>query len=120
MFNNFKEWVEAILTQTYTYSKGEWMDTPSLQFICALYAMGGSAIDVDDRRPKFRALLVGPQDSRQSASLLESDIELLIQATLESEPPCGAASIRVITEPSGPGYTKENRAWVSVDFQITY
>ncbi|RCS70175.1 phage tail termination protein [Vibrio casei] len=119
MFNNLKEWIESILTQHYMYSKGEWVETEALQFICALYGMGGSAIDVDDRRPRFKVLLAGPQNSRHSASLLEEDIELIIQASMESQP-CGAASIRAITEPSGPGYTTENRAWVSVDFQITY
>lgn len=120
MFNAFKEWVEAILGQNYQYSMGAWVDGSNVEFICALYATGGSAIDVDDRRSRFRVLLVGPQQTRFAASQLSADMERIVQAALEMEPPCGAASIRVITEPSGPGYTTENRAWFSVDLQITY
>lgn len=119
MFENLKEWVESILTTPYIYSKGAWVDSTNLEYVCALYGMGGPAIDVDDRRPRFRVLLVGPKNTRNSTQL-ESDIELLIQAAMTMEPPCEAASIRVIAEPVGPDYTKENRAWVSVDFQITY
>lgn len=120
MFNELKVWIEVILGRRYIYSRGAWIDGPNVEYICAIYATGGSAIDVEDRRPRFRVLLVGPQQNKQAAGLISNDIEKLVQASLDSAPPCGAASLRVITEPSGPGYTEENRAWFSVDFQITY
>lgn len=120
MFENFAQWVESILGAEYQYSRGAWTETPNLQSICAIYGTGGPATDVEDRRPRYRVLLVGPRNQRQAAIQLQADIESLMQSALNGDKPCGAASLRAIGEPSGPGYTTENRAWLSVDFQLTY
>lgn len=120
MYNEFKEWVESSLGAQYQYSVGEWTDDKKLGFVCAIYGMGGAAVDMDVRRPRFKVLLVGPRGERNQAHTVLNHANQLIQLTIDSDPPCGAASIRAITEPSGPAYTTENRAWVSVDFQIIY
>lgn len=125
MYNELKEWIESLLSSQfldceYQYSFGEWTDDESLGFVCAIYGMGGAAVDMDVRRPRFRVLLVGPKASRHQAHALINHVNQLIQLTIDSDPPCGAASIRALSEPAGPGYTTENRAWVSVDFQIIY
>lgn len=123
MFENFKQWIEAVLGSKYGYSLGPWEDADKKAFICSIQNMGGSAIDVDDRRPKYRVLLVSPKSvtiKRQLAHEISADIERIIINALENEPPCGSAGIRVITEPSGVGYTTEGRAFISADFQITH
>lgn len=120
MFENLKAWIESLLDSKYQYSLGPWVDNSSLDYVCAIYAMGGAPVDVDTRRPRYKILLVGPENGRQFGATLLSDIELLMQESIDGTVPCGAASIRAMTEPSGVGYTEENRAFVSVDFQLTY
>ncbi len=120
MFEQFKEWIESLLGSDYQYSLGAWTENESLQFVCAIYGMGGAAVDLDIRRPKFKVLLVGPRDGKQQAAKLLTDIDKLIEASIELSPPCGIAHIRAITEPQGPSFTTENRAWASVDFQLIH
>ncbi len=120
MFNDLKAWVEELLGTDYQYSQGAWVETESLGFVCCIFGMGGAGVDMDIRRPRFKIMLLGPRGERNQASKLLADIESIIDMSINSDPPCGAASIRAITEPTGPGYTEENRAWVSVDFQIIY
>ena len=120
MSEQLKAWIESLLDSKYQYSMGAWVDNATIQYICAIYRMGGAPVDVDTRRPRFRILLVGPENGRQYAATLLSDIELLIQESIDGTVPCGAAAIRAMTEPSGVGYTEENRPFVSVDFQLTY
>ncbi len=120
MFEQLKTWVESLLGSKYQYSMGAWVDNKSIQYICAIYSTGGAAADVDVRRPRFKILLVGPENGRQHGATLLSDIELLMQESIDGTVPCGAAAIRAMTEPSGVGYTEENRPFVSVDFQLTY
>ncbi len=120
MYEKLKEWIESLLDSKYQYSMGAWVDDKSIQYICAIYSNGGAAVDVDTRRPRFKVMLVGPENGRQHAAILLSDIELLMQESIYGTVPCGAAAIRAMTEPSGVGYTEENRPFLSVDFQITY
>lgn len=120
MFNELKEWIESLLDSKYQYSMGAWVDNESVQYICAIYSTGGAPVDVDTRRPRFRILLLGPVNGRQYGATLLSDIELIMQESIDGTVPCGAAAIRAMTEPSGVGYTEENRPFVSVDFQLTY
>lgn len=123
MFNDFKAWVAGHFGSKYQYSMGAWIDAPSNTntWFCALYKMGGPAIDSGEvRRPRYRVLLVGPQSGRQHAAAIVADLESLIQLSMGDTKPCGAASVRALGEIVGPAYTTENRAWASVDFQITF
>lgn len=120
MLNEFKEWVQAVLP-TYGFTQGMWVDTPqnATQFIASLHMMGGPIL-VDERQPIFRVLLLGPQNARQHATTVGQDMEALVLASEGDSVPCGAAAIKTVTLPSGPGYTTENRAWVSADFQLIF
>lgn len=120
MFSELKEWIESLLGTEYQYSMGPWQETNDLDFVCTIIGMGGAGVDMDIRKPRFKIMLLGPRNGRQYASKVLTDIDNLIQLAIDSNPPCGAATIRAVTEPTGPGYTTENRAWVSVDFQIIY
>lgn len=120
MFSELKEWIESLLGTEYQYPLGQWVENPELGFACVIIGNGGSPVDMDIRRPRFKVMLLGPREQRYQAHKIINDIDNLIQLAIDSNPPCGAATIRAVTEPTGPGYTTENRAWVSVDFQIIY
>ena len=122
MFEEFADWLKAVLGDSYEYARGQWVDstTSDSKFYCSIQGAGGPMPDVDDRRPRYRVILLGPKNGRQHASALQADVEKIMEASLSGVVPCGAASIRAIGEPSGPGYTTENRAWVSVTFQVTF
>lgn len=122
MYESFVEWVQMILNEGYQVSRGQWIDEPGLAkvWIAAVHQAGGPSIDVDDRRPTYRVVLLGPRGSRGAASSVQADAELLIEKALCGSTPCGAASVRVVGEPVGPAYTVENRAWVSINMQITH
>lgn len=127
MLNELKDWIQAVLPE-YTYFRGQWVDTEAntTKFVASIHRGGGPMPDVDVRRPRFRLILLGPRihpitgtDGRQFAEQVEQHMEALMQAALGDSLPCGAASVR-ISEPLGPGYTTENRAWVSADLQIIF
>ena len=122
MFDEVLEWIKAVLGQDYQYSRGMWVDHQGVfdSFICSVQGSGGPAIDVDDRRPRFRVILLGPREGRQHVRQVQEDAERLLLATLELEAPCDAASIRAMGEVTGPGYTTENRPWCQVDLQIAF
>lgn len=121
MFNALKDWVQGELGSKYIYSAGPWIDTSGTAYYCALYSMGGSAVDAGEiRRARYRVLLVGPREGRAKNGEIMADIESLIQRSMGDSLPCGAASVRALGEVTGPAYTTENRAWASVDFQITF
>lgn len=122
MFDEFKAWVEAVLGTGYSYTQGQWEETTAnpAAFFCSLHSLGGPSPDVDDRRPRYRVLLLGPRGNRGAVQQTKTDIHALADAALSGDLiPCGAASISS-GEPAGPGYTTENRAWWSLDFQIIY
>lgn len=123
MYNEFAAWVQAVLGAQYQTSRGQWVDGPASAdiWIASIHAMGGAAVSVDDRRPRYRVILLGPRNGRQHADDIGRAADSLVVATIDGGLiPCGAAHLRAMTEPSGPGYTTENRAWFSVDFQLTY
>lgn len=123
MFDAFVDWLKLTISpDRYSYSRGMWVDSPALAdaWIAAVMSNGGPRPDVDDRRPRFRVLLLGPRNGRQYADDIQGDMELLAQAALGDSSPCAAASVSAIGEPSGPGYTTENRAWVSLDFEVLF
>lgn len=122
MFDHLLDWVKAALGDKYEYSRGMWVDHPGAadKFICALHQAGGLAPDVDDRRPRYRLILLGPTKGRQHTIEVQSDMDSLAMAALGDSAPCGAASVRAVGEPMGPGYTTENRAWFSLDLEVLY
>lgn len=122
MMDEFKEWVESILGATYAYSMGMWTDRTGIdgQYVCAIQQNGGPGPDVDDRRQRFRVIVLGPTNGRQHVEQVRAGIEALATAALGNSVPCGAARVRAIGEPTGPGYTGENRAWFSLDFEVLF
>jgi hypothetical protein len=121
--DEFAAWVQALLGPSYRYTQGQWEETTAAQadFFCSFHALGGPNPDVEDRRPRYRVLLLGPRGNRAGSQKTKADIHALAQAAIDGHLiPCGAASIQALGEPTGPGYTTENRAWWSLDFQITY
>lgn len=122
MYDELIDWLRAVLGTGYQFSRGMWVDHPALAgaFICAVHSAGGAAVSVDDRRPRYRVLLIGPQNGRQHAQALQDAANAIIQATMDDSAPCGAAHLRAMSEATGPGYTSENRPWYSLDLQATH
>ena len=121
--NDFKEWVAAALGQAaYIYAYGMWVETAqtAANSYCVVQSTGGAAPDVEDRRPRYRVILLGRRNERGDSELVLADAELLMQASLGDSAPCGAANVRAIGEPVGPGFTTENRAWAQVDFEVLF
>jgi len=120
VFDAFVDWVKATVGQDYLYSRGMWVDSPAVHeaFIASVQQTGGSDPDVEDRRLRFRVILLGPRDGRKHVTQVEQTMESLAQAALGDSSPCGAASVRAVGEAVGPGYTSENRPWYSLDFQV--
>ena len=122
MYSHFMDWVESIVGSTFQMSSGQWQDHPGLDdiWVAAVLSQGSLAIDVDDRKPRYKVIVLGPRNGRQHVMALAAVAEALAEATLGDLLPCGAASVRVMSEPTGPGYTTEDRVWFSVDFQLIY
>ncbi|HHM9014201.1 TPA: hypothetical protein ACRNSF_005800 [Pseudomonas aeruginosa] len=121
-YDAFQDWLASILGEGYQYSRGMWVDHPSLDsaFIAAIQQTGGPATQVDVRRLRFKVILLGPKGVRKHVVDVGNSIETLAQVALGDSVPCGAASVRAIGEPIGPGYTTENRAWYSLDLEVLY
>jgi hypothetical protein len=123
MLTDLKEWVSSVLAaSTYTYAYGMWQETEqtAVSRYCVIQATGGNPPDVDDRRPRFRVILLGRRGDRGDSQQVMADAEALMQASLGDSAPCGAANVRSIGEPVGPGFTTEDRAWAQVDFEVIY
>ena len=122
MITHFKDWAASVIGSSFTYAYGMWLETQSTvnSRLCVIQATGGPAPDVDDRRPRYRVVVLGRRDKREDAQQLIEVAEALMQATQDESAPCGAASVRAIREPVGPAFTAENRAWVQVDFEVLY
>ncbi len=140
MLEELKTWIEAILGPSWIYSQGMWTDRPGIAEspICSIQADGGPQPDVDDRRARFRVILLSPVvgpgiDSEggphvaspsvvtnvSAAHAVRVAAEMTMIAATQARPPCGAAHIR-IAEPVGPGTTKENRRWYALDIEILF
>ncbi len=85
---------------------------------CVVQQMGGGGPAVDVRYARYRVVLLGPRNDREDYTQIMAAAEALLQASMGDSAPCGAANIRAIAEPIGPGFTTENRAWAQVDFEI--
>lgn len=122
MFEALVDWLTAVLGEAYEVSSGQLVDGPDLAetWIAAVVQNGGPPVSVDDRRQRYRVILLGPRNGRQHVSTINQNIESLVRAAMGDAVPCGGASVRAIGEPVGPGYTTENRAWYSLDLQVLF
>lgn len=121
MYDALMDWIKEILPD-YVVSRGQWVEHSSIhgRFVCAVLQNGGPKIDVEVRRPRYKLILLGPRNGREHTGKVQDDAELIQQATMDREPPCGAVILWTAGEPVGPGFTSENRPWVQVDLQMTY
>lgn len=122
MITEFQDWVATILSG-YAFTYGQWVERSAIDSnrYCVVQAASGPAPVVDTRYPRFRVVLLGQRNQRGDTKQLLSDASALIQAGIEKDSlPCGAANVRAMGEPSGPGFTAENRAWVQVDFEVIF
>lgn len=122
MFEDFKQWLVAILPAQYTLFIGEWVETAvdGDKMYLVIIPEGGPATNVDDRRKRYRVILLGRRNQRDDAQMLMSDIESIVQATLNGPFLCEAANIRTMSEPFGPGFTTEDRAWFWLNLEVTF
>ena len=119
LLTDVRDWVMAALPAGYT-PMFAWVESSSdaAKRYCIVQQTGGSGPVVETRYPRFRVILLGRRNERGDAQQILTDIEGLVQTAMGDSAPCGAANIRAITEPVGPGFTTENRAWAQVDFEI--
>lgn len=122
MFESLKDWVQAAITDSFTLADGGFPDGPAFapKHMCVIRGSGGPAPDVEDRRPRYKLFILGPQKDRAAVSRVREAAEALMQACQGDTAPCGAASVKALGEPIGPSYTAEDRAWVSIELQLTY
>lgn len=123
MYEEIFNWITALLPPgRYTLKDGQWTEDAAdaaLRF-AVVQIDGGPAVNVDLRRKDVRVILLGQRNARQDTPMVLDDIESLLQAALAVAAPCGAAHTRVMSEPSRPGYTTEDRAFTMLDFQIIF
>lgn len=123
MFDEFKVWVEGVLGNSYRYFQGNWIEDPGTHgdYFCSIRS-SGSAPTADKRVVQLDLILAGPRNERGAAARVRVDAERLMAfATAEDRlVPCGAANLRALREPVGPGYTSENRAWYSLTFEVIF
>lgn len=122
MITDFRDWAGTVI-DGYAFAYGQWVETSAIDGnrYCVIQAAGGAAPVVDTRYPRFRVVLLGRRNHREDAQQLMQDANALITTGIDGdELPCKAANVRAMGEPSGPGYTTENRAWVSVDFEAIF
>ncbi len=121
MLVEFRNRVGTIITD-YAFMYGQWVEASAVDgnSYCVVQASGGPAPVVDTRYPRFRVVLLGRRNRREDAQQLMNDANALIVAGMGDSLPCGAANVRAMGEPSGPGFTVENRAWVQVDFEVIF
>lgn len=121
MFDNVTDWIGAVLPE-YVLATGSWIEGAENadDFFVVVKAEGGPSIDVDDRRPRYKITLLGPRNGVQYKLQVMQAAESLVIAALGGSLPCDAAGLQVASEPMGPGFTTENRAYASVVLQVTF
>ena len=122
MFEELAEWLAVVLGAQWELVDGGLPDSSAFDggHYCVIRGMGGAAPDVDDRRPRYRVLLLGPKNNRAAKADTRTAVKALMDACLGDTTPCGAASVKALGEPIGPSYTVDDRAWMSVDLQLTF
>lgn len=120
MFEEVADWVLAVVGDTYTPARGQWVESTLTadKYYLVVKGAGGLSPMVDVRKPKFSIILIGRRDKREDSGKILQDMELLMKASLGDSKPCGSASLKAMGEPIGPGFTTENRAWSQVDFEV--
>ena len=103
----------------YTLAYGQWAEAAmdDSKMYCVVQASNGPAAQTDVRRPRFRVVLLGRRGQRGDSQKVMTDAEAIVVAALGPSLPCNSARVGV-DEPSGPGFTTENRAWVSVNLDL--
>lgn len=123
MYEQLEEWLRIFLQGTaYTYQHGEFSDATddAGNFFCALIQTGGPTPDVEDRTKRFSIYFIGRAQNRGDAQKVLADAESIVQATMGEIMPCGAARVGTMTEPIGPGFSNENRAFCQLDIEINF
>lgn len=120
--DDLMDWVQAAIGDTWKMADGGIPADGKLDKarVCVVKGEGGPAPDVDDRRPRYRIILLGPAKDRADKAAVRNACEAIMQAVLGESAPCGVAGIRAMGEPIGPAYTAEDRAWMSLNLQLTY
>lgn len=118
MLNNIKEWVNNTISG-YTYRYGEWRDGENITGpICVVTHDGGGAKSVNVRRPRVKLTLLGEPNNRgRSQQLIADALKLVLESEITA--PCGFTHVEV-SEPVGPSFTTEGRAWVVVTLSLIY
>lgn len=122
MYEYLQNWVASILGEEWVISSGVWNDdgTNDNQRFAAIMAAPGLPVLVDVRRPRYKVLLVGRRNEQSDAAAVMAAADTLVQVSMEDFIPCSSMAIQAMSEPTGPGYTTENRAWASVEFKVTF
>src|SRR5690606_5338005 len=100
MLVEFRNWVGTVIAG-YTFAYGQWVEGSGTDsnWYCVVQAAGGPAPVVDVRYPRFRVILLGRRNARQDAQQLIEAIDALVDAGMVDSLPCGAASVRAMSEP---------------------
>lgn len=123
MFDEFIAWLKLSVSDTaYEYSAGMWIDSPALatKKIIAVMQIGGPAPDVEDRRVRYRVIMLGRRNTRPDMIVVRNDIYALANVAMGNSVPCGAAQVRALSEPMGPGTTTESRNFYTLDFEVLF
>jgi len=121
MLTDLKNWIAQTLGTDYRFFFGMWVESETDADIsyCVIQAAGGNAPIAEDRRPKFRVILLGKRNGND-ADKIYSDAQSLMTAIELIEPPCNYASVSATAEPTGPAFTTENRAFMQLGFQMLF
>lgn len=123
MFDEFIAWLKLSIPATaYEYSAGMWIDSPAMdqKKILAIMQTGGPAPDVEDRRVRYRVIMLGRRNTRADMIVVRNDIYALANVAMGNVYPCGSAQIRALMEPMGPAVTVEGRNYYSLDFEVLF
>lgn len=117
-----ENWLMEILGPTYTLQVGQLVEAGSdaNKWFAVVRGSGGTSPVVDTRRKRFELIVVGRRGKQADAAALENACESIMQAIMQGVMPCGAAIISATSEPIGPGFTTENRAWYQLNVQVTF
>lgn len=115
MLQAVKDWVEGCVSGNYAYRYGQWLDDGYDGAICVITHDGGGRQSTV-RYPNFRVVILGGKGSRGDSQFIINDALAVVEQSLVNAP-CGFAYADV-SEPIGPAFTTEGRAWVSVNLRL--
>lgn len=119
---DIENWLIAILGASYTLQAGQWVEasTDGEKWFAVVRGAGGAQPVADTRKKRFELIVVGRRGKQADAEKLETDCESVMAAIMAGVMPCGAANMVATSEPIGPGFTNENRAWYQLNVQVTF